>query len=128
MPAENTTCTAKWNPGGVTYTVQYWQENANDTDYSYFERVEKQAQAGSKVSGSGDKTYAGFTFAHADANVVVKGDGSTVVNVYYKRNVYEVRFMNGKVICEQKEHSHNHDECCTRTGWHKPVSYTHLPC
>ena len=118
MPAENTTCTAKWNPGGVTYTVQYWQENANDTDYSYFERVEKQAQAGSKVSGSGDKTYAGFTFDHADENVEVKGDGSTVVNVYYKRNVYEVRFMNGKVICGKKEHSHNHDECCTRTGWH----------
>ena len=96
MPAENKTCTAQWNPGGVTYTVQYWQENANDTDYSYFERVEKQAQAGSKVSGSGDKTYAGFTFDHADANVVVKGDGSTVVNVYYKRNVYEVKFYNSK--------------------------------
>ena len=118
MPAENTTCTAKWNPGGVTYTVQYWQENANDTDYSYFERVEKQAQAGSKVSGSGDKTYAGFTFDHADENVEVKGDGSTVVNVYYKRNVYEVRFVNGKVSCGKKEHSHNHDECCTRTGRH----------
>ena len=118
MPAENRTCTAQWNPGGVTYSIQYWQENANDIDYSYVERVEKQAQAGSKVSGSGDKTYAGFTFDHADANVVVKGDGSTVVNVYYKRNVYEVRFMNGKVICGKKEHSHNHNECCTRTGWH----------
>ncbi len=96
MPVGGGSYAAQWTAEQVNYTVQYWQENANDTDYSYFERVVKQAQTGSKVSGSGDKTYAGFTFYHADANVVVKGDGSTVVNVYYKRNVYKVKFYYSK--------------------------------
>jgi len=33
-----------------------------------------------------------FTFKEADQNVTVKGDGSTVVNVYYDRKEYELRF------------------------------------
>ena len=35
MPAANTTLTALWNAGQATYVVQYWQENANDNDYSF---------------------------------------------------------------------------------------------
>lgn len=96
MPAENTTHTAQWEAGKVNYVVQYWQENANDTNYSYVESETKQADIGQLVSGAGDKSYSGFTFDHADQNVVVKNDGTTVVNVYYKRNVYEVRFYNNR--------------------------------
>lgn len=118
MPVNGGTYTAKWATGNSDYYVQYWQENANDTNYSYVERVKRTANAGDVVSGSDDKSYEGFTFERADTNVTIKGDGSTVVNVYYKRNVYEVRFINGEIICGKVEHEHSHKECCNRTSFH----------
>lgn len=97
MPADNQTLTAKWNPDTAKYTVQYWQQNADDDGYSFVEKVDRTAAVGSKVSGSDDKSYTGFTFNYADTDtdVTVAGDNSTAVNVYYKRNVYTVRFYNG---------------------------------
>lgn len=92
MPAQNTTYAANWTAGQSTYLVQYWLENANDDGYSYDTSVKKTASTGSKVSGSDDKSYTGFHFDKADQNVEVKGDGSTVVNVYYKRNTYTLTF------------------------------------
>lgn len=92
MPAKNTTYAANWTAGQSTYLVQYWLENANDDGYSYDTSVKKTASTGSKVSGSNDKNYTGFYFDGADQNVEVKGDGSTVVNVYYKRNTYTLTF------------------------------------
>lgn len=96
MPASDMTLTAQWNAGQANYQVQYWLENANDDGYSFVEQVTKTAKVGDTVSGSNDKSYSGFTYnsEKTDANVTVNGDGSTVVNVYYKRKVYEVRFYN----------------------------------
>ena len=96
MPAKDMTLTAQWTAGQATYQVQYWQENANDDGYSFVEQVKKTANAGDIVNGSNDKSYVGFTYFQADANVTVNGDGSTVVNVYYKRNVYEVKFFSDR--------------------------------
>ena len=94
MPVNGGTHTAKWAKNNANYTVQYWQENADDDGYSYKESTTKSAPSGNAVSGTNDKTYAGFTYnaEKTDKDVIVKGDGSTVVNVYYKRNVYEVKF------------------------------------
>lgn len=92
MPAQNTTYAANWTAGQSTYLVQYWLENANDDGYSYDTSVKKTASTGSKVSGSNDKSYTGFHFERADQNVEVKGDGSTVVNVYYNRDTYTLTF------------------------------------
>lgn len=94
MPVNGGTHTAKWAKNNANYTVQYWQENADDDGYSYKESTTKSAPSGNTVSGTNDKTYAGFTYNadKTDKDVIVKGDGSTVVNVYYKRNVYEVKF------------------------------------
>lgn len=118
MPASDMTLTAQWNAGQANYQVQYWLENANDDNYSYDSSVQRSAAVGSSVSGSGDKTYQGFTFDHADQNVTVNGDGTSVVNVYYKRNVYTVTFKNGNITCGKVEHQHSHEECCTKTGFH----------
>lgn len=55
------------------------------------------AKAGDVVSGEtyeDSKFYNGFTYHHADTNVTVAGDGSTVVNVYFNRNTYQVKFYN----------------------------------
>lgn len=94
MPASDMTLTAQWTAGQANYQVQYWQENANDDGYSFVEQVTKTATVGATVSGSNDKSYSGFTYnsEKTDANVTVNGDGSTVVNVYYKRNEYQVKF------------------------------------
>ena len=94
MPVNGGTHTAQWQKNNANYTVQYWQENADDDGYSYKEPTTKSAPSGNAVSGTDDKTYAGFTYnaEKTDKDVIVKGDGSTVVNVYYKRNVYEVKF------------------------------------
>lgn len=92
VPYANTSYTAKWNKGNATYLVQYWQENANDNGYSYESSEQKSGQVGSQVSGSDTKRYTGFHFDHADQNVTILGDGTSVVNVYYKRNTYTLTF------------------------------------
>ena len=92
MLASDMTLTAQWTAGQATYLVQYWLENANDYNYSYDSSVQRSATVGSSVSGSGDKSYTGFKFDHADQKVTVNGDGTTVVNVYYKRNTYTLTF------------------------------------
>lgn len=120
MPVNGGTYTAKWTAGNAKYVVQYWQENANDDGYSYVEKADKTGTVGTTVSGSNDKSYQGFTYNNekTDKNVTIKGDGSTVVNVYYDRNVYTVTFPKGELTCGKEEHKHSHNQCCTRTGIH----------
>lgn len=138
MPVDGGTYTAKWTVGNAKYVIQYWQENANDDGYSYVEKDDKTGTVGTTVSGSddkkNDKNYQGFTYNNekTDKNITIKGDNSTVVNVYYKRNVYTVKFPKGKLICGKVEHEHSHDQCCTKTGFHFscntnkcPVGYEH---
>ena len=72
--------------------MQYWQENANDDGYSYVNSEVRNALVGSQVSGSDDKNYVGFHYDHADQDVLINGDGTSVVNVYYKRNTYTLTF------------------------------------
>ena len=74
----------------VQYTVIHWQENANDTAYSCKDSETKSGAAGSKTAAR-TKTYTGFT-AQTIEQQTIAGDGSTIVNVYYKRNVYTVKF------------------------------------
>lgn len=105
MPAGNQTLTAKWNPDTAKYTVQYWQQNADDDGYSFVGKVDRTATVGTKVSGSDDKSYSGFTFDHADTDVLVAGDNSTAVNVYYKRNVYTVRFYDSYRMRDRDEYT-----------------------
>lgn len=84
---------ATWKASSADYLVQYWLENANDENYSYDTSVNRSAAVGEVINGSGDKSYTGFHFDHADQNVTVNGDGTSVVNVYYKRNTYTLTFQ-----------------------------------
>lgn len=93
LPSMNLTYKAEWTEADATYSVVYWLENANDDDYSYDSSVRLSAGVNSTVSGDGNgKTYTGFNFDHADKDVTVKGDGTSVVNVYYKRNRWKLSF------------------------------------
>ena len=87
------TLTAEWKAEEtVSYTVIHWQENANDNEYSYKESETKTGAAGSETAATA-KSYTGFT-AQTIEQQTIAGDGSTIVNVYYTRNEYKVRFYN----------------------------------
>ncbi|MDD7366333.1 MAG: InlB B-repeat-containing protein, partial [Clostridiales bacterium] len=89
---ENITLKASWTANSNTsYTVIHWQENANDDGYSYKESETLRGTTGAQTS-AGTKSYPGFT-AQTITQEIIAGDGSTIVNVYYKRNVYEVKFF-----------------------------------
>ena len=84
------TLTAHWKAAKVSYTVIHWWENADDDEYSFHESENKTGMTGTEANAKA-KSYEGFT-AQPVAKKTIKGDGSTIVSVYYKRNVYEVKF------------------------------------
>lgn len=86
----STTVYAGWKAADTTYTVIHWQENADDDGYSYKESETKQGASGKQTAAT-VKSYLGFT-AQTITQETIAGDGSTIVNVYYKRNVYDIKF------------------------------------
>ena len=86
----STTVYAGWKAADTTYTVIHWQENADDNGYSYMESETKQGASGKQTAATA-KSYLGCT-AQAIEQKTIAGDGSTIVSVYYKRNVYEIKF------------------------------------
>ena len=90
------TVTAHWKASSNTkYTVIHWQENANDNKYSSKDIEIKSGTTGAKTAAtaksSKDEDYQGFTAQKIEQKTIA-GDGSTIVNIYYKRNVYTVKF------------------------------------
>ena len=82
---------AKWTERtDVQYTVQHMIENADNDDYSLKETETKRGQTGALTRATAKK-YDGFT-AQTITQETIQGNGSTMVKVYYKRNVYEVKF------------------------------------
>ena len=85
------TVTAHWKANSETeYTVIHWQENANDNEYSSKD-IEKKTGATNSTTDAKAKSYPGFK-AQEITQKTIAGDGSTIVNVYYKRDVYNVKF------------------------------------
>lgn len=122
VPSMNLKYQAQWKTSDTTYTVVYWTENANDDNYSYYDSRKVNATSAEIVNGSTfgqAKTIPHFTFNadKTDKNVIVEGDGSTVVNVYYTRNTYTLTFKDGQktLTCTKTEHKHS-DSCCKYGG------------
>jgi len=125
------TYTAKWiNPKAANYTIVYWGENPDDDKYSVLGTVVKSATAGTKVSGSNnipttvlsatEKKYFTYNAELTEQNVEVLGDGTTMVDVYYDRNVYTVHFVgnnSGELKMRTKcTLNHTHSTKCEE--WH----------
>ncbi len=85
---------AKWNGQPVSYRVVEWLENADDDDYSFDKATNGTGNAGATTNVTAG-TRQGFT-AQTITQQVIKGDGSTVVNIYYKRNIYEYKFYDSR--------------------------------
>lgn len=127
MPDHNTSYTASWKIGESGFTVVFWYENANDDGYSVAGTYKPANVAPGTQKSSNDyknQNFKGrdndhFTYNAAKAETVtVKGDGSTVLNVYYTRNTYTLTFKNAVLNCGKVEHSHSHSECCTKKDVH----------
>lgn len=87
----NITLTARWKSNTSTkYTVIHWQEKADESGWSLYETETKTGGTDAQTAAA-SKSYPGFT-AQTITQQTINGDGSTIVNVYYKRNVYEVKF------------------------------------
>ena len=88
----NITLTAHWKSNISTkYTVIHWQEKADESGWSLHETETKTGGTGAQTAAAA-KSYPGFT-AQTITQQTINGDGSTIVNVYYKRNVYDVKFF-----------------------------------
>lgn len=86
---------AKWTERtDVQYTVQHMIENADNDGYSLKETETKRGQTGALTRATANK-YDGFT-AQTITQETIEGNGSTMVKVYYKRNVYSVTFWSIK--------------------------------
>ena len=107
-PNGDTKLYALWTPARANYTVIHWQENANDTGYSYIESETKSGTTEDQTNAAA-KSYQGFTATGIEQQTI-KGDDSTIVNVFYKRNVYQVKFKLDKptYTCGKEEHEHTH--------------------
>lgn len=118
------TVTAQWTESSNTqYRVFHWQENANDDGYSLKETETQKGKTGSETKAAA-KEYDGFT-AETITQQTIAGDGSTIVNIKYKRNVYSVKFMGygDNYVCGKEEHKHNWDcgygwKCDKEEHWH----------
>ena len=94
---QDVSLTAQWTASTSTsYTVIHWQQNADDDGYSFKESETKTGTTDAQTSASAKDTkdtkdYQGFT-AQPITQETIKGDGSTIVSVYYKRNEYSVKF------------------------------------
>ena len=84
---------AKWKGAKTTYKVVHWKQNANDDGYTFVEMSTVNGNAGANATYTA-KNYKGFTLNadKTDINTVIKGDGTTIKNVYYDRNKYKINF------------------------------------
>ena len=125
VPAANLRYRARWITQQTAYTMVFWKENANDDGYSYWGYLDGEdglsALSGSyvdgkdyisRVDGIDDEQYFTFDSSKTDRHVLVEGDGSTVVNVYYARNRYMLTFT-APGLCKIPT-AHVHDDSCYR--------------
>lgn len=115
---------AHWIPSNAKYTVIIWRQKVTDPvekpeseedpneeedpngwkaydfaesftiDDATTEQIVSVAREYTKYAGSGD--YVGFHYDRCDAQKEVAGDNSTILNVYYDRNVHTFTFKVGR--------------------------------
>ena len=125
------TLKAHWKATKVNYTVIHWWENADDNGYSFHESQELQGltgettaavaksytTSGKNIHGESvtDKVFTASTISQK----TIKGDGSTIVNVYYKRKTYTMHF---------KKYSNSRTDLSTITKkWGQSISKDEWP-
>ena len=93
FPVGTTTYYAKWEPATDTeYTVRHWFQNIENDEYAEnVDLAETQTGTTNQLTAAVAKDVTGFT-AQAIDQKEIAADGSTVVDVYYNRNTYDVTY------------------------------------
>lgn len=113
---ENAGFQAQWEAKETTFTVVYWNENPDDAEYTFWASVDVTCQSGTVITAQNLSTadtliderppkelIGNDEFRHYLYNeertkqmlgdsVTVEGDGSTIINIYYSRRKYTLRF------------------------------------
>lgn len=141
VPSANLTYRARWTTQLTRYTLVFWRENIDDNGFSYWGSLDGlTAMSGSMISGSDRISEVGgiddencFTYNDSltDKNVIVEGDGSTIINVYYTRNRYTITFKAPGLCVIPEGHIHT-DDCydmlCTKGHVHTETCIPELVC
>lgn len=86
----NLTFNAVWKGNETEYLVKHYQQNINNDEYTLVETEPLIGNAGKQTSAVAKK-YKGFTVKPI-VQQKIQEDGSTVVSIYYDRNVYTISF------------------------------------
>ncbi|MEZ4509910.1 MAG: InlB B-repeat-containing protein [Eubacteriales bacterium] len=130
-PTGNVTLTANWTANtNTSYKLVYWIENADDSGYSLEKTVDKTGTSGATITLTAADTattnlnssYAAyFNVGTYTAGTTIKGDGSSIVNVYHARKTYTLTFKNGTTTLYS--YTHKYDENITSI-WDTPAVAT----
>ncbi len=82
---------AKWNASDVNYAVEHYLQELNGT-YKLDTTQTMQGKNGSTTTAQAFGIYPGFVAKDIEQQTIA-GDGSTVVKVYYDREVYTLTFI-----------------------------------
>lgn len=94
MPDKDTEVYAKWAPATDThYQVEHYQQKISGSGYTLVAAEDKTGTTDSTTAETG-QNYTGFT-AQTIEQKKIEPDGSTVIGIYYTRNIYELRFSLG---------------------------------
>lgn len=84
---QDTTLKASWKANEHTvYQVNHYQENIDNDGYTLVDNQQLNGTTNSQVTPN-THLYDGFK-SPSKKEVIIKGDGTTVVNYYYQRNLY----------------------------------------
>lgn len=84
-----------YRPANVNYTVNYYQQNVDDDNYTLADTETRTGLTGSSIGithADVENKYAGFYALLFDESATIAADGSTVVEIYYDRNYYLMSF------------------------------------
>ena len=86
------TITVTYSGAEIEYTVQHMLQNAENDEYTLDTgNIEKKTGTVGLMTAAKEKTtYDGFTARLPISQATINADGSTVVNVYYDRNIYRL--------------------------------------
>lgn len=101
VPAKDLTVYGKWEVQKVKYQVKHYLQNANDDGYTIEETQDFTADADSTVTPDVKSGLEGFT-APAKQSVVVKADGSLVVEYHYLRKTHDLTLKGYNGEAEQR--------------------------
>ncbi len=127
-PTGNVSLTANWTANTNTpYKLVYWIENADDNGYSFEKTVDKTGTSGAVITLSVADTattnlnasYAAyFSTGTYTAGTTIKGDGSSIVNVYHARKTYTLTFRNGYTTLYNQTYKYDQN---IRAVWDVPA-------